>query len=107
MIYVGDGGFRIDYRSRLGPDWRAQSVTVERWNSQGPGKLRYVDLVVSRGFEADLVVDDSGLVLATNTCSSVWNHGPDGARMAWSRDEQSGGCDRTSRARKWPLSLEG
>jgi hypothetical protein len=134
-------GLRVDHRWRLGPDWRAQSVVVERWNGwshgvlrlersgsgwlvdgaprldldgaeepdlsvtpfcntlairrtgrapgeslsldtayidgaaltvqrsrqrydrQGPGRLRYVDLGLSKGFEADLLVDDAGLVL--------------------------------------------
>ena len=141
VICLEAGGFRLEHRWRLDPDWRAQSVTVERWNSQGhgvlliertgtgwrvdgasrpdlegaeepdlsvtpfcntfpirrtpegageslaldtafidgpaltvarssqrydrqgPGRLRYVDLGLSRGFEADLVVDDAGLVL--------------------------------------------
>lgn len=141
VICLGAGGFRLEHRWRLDLEWRAQSVTVERWNSQGhgalrleragtgwrvdglprpdlegaeepdlsvtpfcntfpirrtpegageslsldtafidgpaltvarssqrydrqgPGRLRYVDLGLSRGFEADLVVDDAGLVL--------------------------------------------
>jgi uncharacterized protein len=140
-ICLEAGGFRIDHRWRLDRDWRALSVTVERWNSQGhgvlrleragtgwnvdgvrrpdlegaeepdlsitpfcntfpirrtphgageslpldtafidgpaltvarsrqrydrqgPGRVRYVDLGLSLGFEADLVVDDMGLVL--------------------------------------------
>lgn len=37
--------------------------STQRYVRQGPGRLRYVDLGLSRGFEADLVVDDSGLVL--------------------------------------------
>ena len=142
VICLEAGGFRLDHCWRLDPDWRAQSVTVERWNSQGhgvlrlaragngwrvdgaprpdlegaeepdlsvtpfcntfpirrtpegegesltldtafidgpaltvarsrqrydrqgPGRLRYVDLGLSRGFEADLVVDEAGLVLS-------------------------------------------
>ena len=36
----------------------------QRYDRQGPGRLRYVDLGLSRGFEADLVVDDAGLVLS-------------------------------------------
>ncbi len=142
VICLEAGGFRLDHRWRLGPDWRAQSVTVERWNAQGhgvlhleragngwrvdgaarpdlddaeepdlsvtpfcnsfpihrapkaageslsldtafidgpaltvarssqrydrqgPRRLRYVDLGLSRGFEADLVVDEAGLVLS-------------------------------------------
>ena len=142
LICLEAAGFRLDHRWRLGPDWRAQSVIVERWNSQGhgvlrveragngwrvdgasrpdlegaeepdlsvtpfcntfpirrtpqgaggsltldtafidgseltvarsrqrydrhgPRRLRYVDLGLSRGFEADLVVDEAGLVLS-------------------------------------------
>jgi hypothetical protein len=141
VICLEAGGFRLDHHWRLGPDWRARSVTVERWSSQGhgilrleragtgwrvdgaprpdlegaeepdlsvtpfcntfpirrtpedagrslsldtafidgpaltvarsrqrydrqgPRRLRYVDLGVSQGFEADLVVDEDGLVL--------------------------------------------
>jgi uncharacterized protein len=142
VICCESGGFRLDHRWRLTPDWRAQSVIVQCWNSrgsgvlrleragtgwlvdgvrrpdldgaeepdlsvtpfcntfpirrtsqaagesllldtafvdgpaltvarssqrydrQGPRRLRYVDLGLSRGFEADLVVDDTGLVLS-------------------------------------------
>ncbi len=142
VISLEAGGFRLEHRWRLDPDWRAQSVTVERWNAQGSGllrldragtgwlvngtrrsdlegadepdlsvtpfcntlairrtpedigagltldtayidghaltvtrscqryvrqasrRLRYIDLGLSRGFEADLVVDDDGLVLS-------------------------------------------
>jgi hypothetical protein len=141
VICLEAGGFRLDHRWRLDPSWRAQSVTVERWNArghgvlrveragtgwrvneelrpdlegaeepdlsvtpfcntfpirrtpetagasltldtafidgpaltvarsrqrydrQGPAELRYVDLGLSSGFEADLVVDEAGLVL--------------------------------------------
>jgi hypothetical protein len=35
----------------------------QRYDRQGPGRLRYVDLGLSGGFEADLVVDEAGLVL--------------------------------------------
>jgi hypothetical protein len=140
-ICLEAGGFRIDHRWRLDRNWRALSVTVERWNSQGhrvlqleragtgwrvdgvlrpdlegaeepdlsvtpfcntfpirrtpngagesltvdiafidgpaltvarsrqrydrqgPGRVRYVALGESLGFEADLVVDEMGLVL--------------------------------------------
>ena len=135
------GGLRVDHRWELSPDWRARSVTVERWNGsshsvlrlerrgsgwlvdgasrpdldgaeepdlsvtpfcntfpirrmgrapgeslrldtayidgaaltvdrsiqrydrQGPDRFRYVDLGLSKGFEADLLVDDAGLIL--------------------------------------------
>ena len=141
VICLDEGGFRLDHRWRLDPDWRAQSVTVERWGSQehgvlrlervgagwrvdgaarpdldgaeepdlsvtpfcntfpirttpatagasltldtayidgaaltvtrsrqryvrqGPDRFRYIDLGVARGFEADLLVDEAGLVL--------------------------------------------
>ena len=142
VISLDAGGFRLDHRWRLSPDWRALSVEIERWNDdghgalrlerhgrgwrvdgadrpdldgaeepdlsitpfcntfpirrvpetagaslaldiafidgpaltvarsrqrydrQGPRRLRYVDLGLAAGFEADLVVDDAGLVLA-------------------------------------------
>lgn len=35
----------------------------QRYDRQGPGRVRYVDLGLSAGFEADLVVDGEGLVL--------------------------------------------
>ena len=141
VLCLEGGGFRLDHHWHLGPDWRARSVTVERWDGrghgvlrleragagwrvdgaarpdldgaeepdlsvtpfcntfpirrtpaavgaslaldiafidgaaltvarsrqrydrQGPGRVRYVDLGLSRGFEADLVVDAAGLVL--------------------------------------------
>jgi uncharacterized protein len=141
VLCLEAGGFRLDHHWRLDRDWRAQSVTVERWNAQGhaglhlervrsgwrvngtdrqdldyaeepdlsvtpfcntfpirrtpdrpgasltldtayidgatmtvtrstqrydrqgPGRVRYVALGPSRGFEADLVVDEAGLVL--------------------------------------------
>jgi hypothetical protein len=142
VICLESGGFRLEHRWLLSPDWRAQSVEVERWNAdgyqklllerdgtgwrvdgahrpdldgakepdlsvtpfcntfpilrtpehagaslsldtafidgaamtvarssqrydrQGPGRLRYVDLGLSLGFEADLVVDGRGLVVS-------------------------------------------
>ena len=141
VLSLADGGFRLDHRWRLDAEWRAQFVTVDRWNSRGhqmltlervgrgwrvdgrarpdldgaeepdlsvtpfcntlpirrtpptpgesltidtafihgptltvarsrqryirrgPRMLRYVDLGISRGFESDLLVDDSGVVL--------------------------------------------
>jgi hypothetical protein len=35
----------------------------QRYDRLGPNRLRYVDLGLSAGFEADLQVDDRGLVL--------------------------------------------
>lgn len=40
VICIDEGGFRLDHRWHLTPDWRALSVTVERWNSEGQGRLR-------------------------------------------------------------------
>jgi hypothetical protein len=40
VICLEAGGFRLDHRWRLGPDWRARSVTIDRWNAQGHGTLR-------------------------------------------------------------------
>jgi hypothetical protein len=46
-------------------DGPALTVTrsSQRYERQGPGRLRYVDLGIARGFAADLVVDEDGLVL--------------------------------------------
>jgi hypothetical protein len=141
VICMEDGGFRLDHRWRLTTDWRALSLSVERWGATGhtcldlersdggwnvngghrpdldgadepdlsvtpfcnsfpirrtpseagqsltldtcyvdgatmtvarsrqrydrlgPRQLRYVDLGLSAGFEAELTVDDDGLVL--------------------------------------------
>lgn len=137
VLCHGEGGFRLDHHWRLDPQWRTLSVSIERWNvdghgrllieragkgwkvagqprpdldgaeepdlsvtpfcntfpirrtsesltldtafidgptltvvrsrqrydRRGPYRLRYVDLGVSAGFEADLVVDEQGLVL--------------------------------------------
>jgi uncharacterized protein len=38
--------------------------STQRYDRLGPNRLRYVDLGLSRGFEADLVVDDHGLVMS-------------------------------------------
>ena len=140
-LCLEDGGFRLDHRWRLTPDWSARSLEVERWGASehqwltlersgdgwlvdgeprsdldgaeepdlsvtpfcntfpirrtptggggsltldtcyidaaamtvqrsrqrydrlGPNRVRYIDLGVSSGFEADLEVDDDGLVL--------------------------------------------
>lgn len=46
----------------------ADAMTVarssQRYDRQGPGRVRYVDLGLSLGFEADLVVDEEGLVMS-------------------------------------------
>ena len=39
VICLESGGFRLEHRWLLSPDWRAQSVQVERWNAGGGQKL--------------------------------------------------------------------
>jgi len=141
ILCTEDGGFRLDHRWRLTPDWRALSLSIEHWgvaghdrldierieggwsvngmrrpdldgadepdlsvtpfcntfpirrtpeeagqslsldtcyvdaaamtvarsrqryDRLGPRQFRYVDLGLSAGFEAELTVDDQGLVL--------------------------------------------
>ena len=36
----------------------------QRYDRQGPQRLRFVDLGLSKGFEAELVVDDEGLIVS-------------------------------------------
>ena len=40
VICLEDEGVRLDHRWQLDAEWRAQSVTIERWNRQGRGTLR-------------------------------------------------------------------
>ena len=40
VICLYAGGFRLDHRWQLDSEWRAQSVTIERWNRQSRGTLR-------------------------------------------------------------------
>ena len=40
VISVEGGGLRLDHRWLLTPDWRVQSVEVERWNAEGHQQLR-------------------------------------------------------------------
>jgi len=39
VICAEAGGFRLDHRWRLTPDWRALSLDVERWNRTGHARL--------------------------------------------------------------------
>lgn len=45
-----------------GPDMKV-SLSKQRYDRQEARRFRYLDLGVARGFEADLLVDDEGLVL--------------------------------------------
>jgi hypothetical protein len=40
VISVEGGGLRLDHRWVLTPDWRAQSVEIERWDADGHQALR-------------------------------------------------------------------
>jgi hypothetical protein len=55
VLCLEDGGLRMAHRWQLDAAWRAQRL--------GPRRLRYVDLGVAAGFEAELEVDGEGLVL--------------------------------------------
>lgn len=39
VISLDDGGFRLDHSWRLTPDWRALSVTVDKWSRDGHARL--------------------------------------------------------------------
>ena len=39
VICAEDGGFRLDHRWRLSPDWSALSLEVERWGPDGHRRL--------------------------------------------------------------------
>lgn len=39
VLCMDDGGFRLDHSWRLTPDWRAQSLEVERWGTTGHSRL--------------------------------------------------------------------
>ena len=41
VICVEDGGFRLDHRWRLRPDWRVLSLDVERWGPAGRTRLSF------------------------------------------------------------------
>lgn len=40
VVCLEAGGHRVDHRWLLDGDWRAQSVTVERWNAHGHGRVQ-------------------------------------------------------------------
>jgi uncharacterized protein len=39
VLGLDAGGFRLDHRWRLSPEWRAQSLEVERWDAEGHRRL--------------------------------------------------------------------
>ncbi|MFN3473027.1 MAG: putative glycolipid-binding domain-containing protein [Blastomonas sp.] len=39
VISEEDGGLRLDHHWLLGPDWRVQTATIERWSNHGHGRL--------------------------------------------------------------------
>lgn len=39
VLGLGAGGFRVEHRWELDHEWRAQRVTVERWNDDGHASL--------------------------------------------------------------------
>ena len=39
VICLEHGGFRLDHRWRLTPDWRALSLNVERWGRAGHSRM--------------------------------------------------------------------
>lgn len=39
VLCLEDGGFRLDHRWQLTPDWRARSFEVERWGAGGHRRL--------------------------------------------------------------------
>lgn len=42
VISIEGGGLRLDHRWVLTPEWRVQSVEIERWNEHGREELRLV-----------------------------------------------------------------
>lgn len=57
-----EASFVLDTAFIDGPALRVMR-SRQRYDRQGPDRFRYVDLGLSLGFEADLAVDDRGLVL--------------------------------------------
>jgi hypothetical protein len=51
VLCLEGGGFRLEHLWRLDPEWRAQSVVVERWNAHGHGALRLER--VGKGWRVD------------------------------------------------------
>jgi hypothetical protein len=39
VICEEDGGLRLDHHWLLTPDWRVQTVTIDRWSNQGRGRI--------------------------------------------------------------------
>ncbi len=52
VISVEGGGLRLEHRWALTPDWRAQSVKIERWDAEGH-KALWLARVGATGWEVD------------------------------------------------------
>lgn len=75
VIFTGDGGLRLEHRWALGPDWRTQTLDVERWGAEGRLSLRIeregARWRVDGALRADLEGADEPDISATPFCNSL------------------------------------